>query len=238
MIANYAFLKNHFLSLLKKFPLNSDPAQSNPTPSSVSGIQIEDNPPSSRASQSRKFQAKSPGPINTTRDTVRESKQKSKLEDNTNNNHVPKIRDKSTHEKKSTPLPRVNTAQKSKSHIEQNILIVNNQAVVPAITPTNNVPAVVNAGHTNEKPKLPTITAKQKTDIPNKLKRQVGINFKKFGKNVLLYIFSTIFYPNLKISNASHVTEKYDIIKTLGDGNFAVVKHARLKNTDLEFAIK
>ncbi len=42
----------------------------------------------------------------------------------------------------------------------------------------------------------------------------------------------------LKISNASHVTDKYDIIKTLGDGNFAVVKHARLKNTDLEFAIK
>jgi len=48
--------------------------------------------------------------------------------------------------------------------------------VVPAITPTNNVPAVVvNAGHTNEKPKLPTITTKQKTDIPNKLKRQVRI---------------------------------------------------------------
>ncbi len=41
-----------------------------------------------------------------------------------------------------------------------------------------------------------------------------------------------------QISNASHVTDKYEIIKTLGDGNFAVVKQARLKNTDLEFAIK
>ncbi len=106
---------------------------------------------------------------------------------------MPKIRDKSTHEKKSTPLPRVNTAQKSKSHIEQNRLIVNNQAVVPAITPTN-VPTVVNAGHTNEKPKLPTITAKQKTDIPNKLKRQVGINLKKFSKNILLFLYFQLFF--------------------------------------------
>lgn len=41
-----------------------------------------------------------------------------------------------------------------------------------------------------------------------------------------------------QISNASHVTDKYEFLKTLGDGNFAVVKQARLKSTDHEYAIK
>jgi serine/threonine protein kinase len=34
------------------------------------------------------------------------------------------------------------------------------------------------------------------------------------------------------------VTEKYDILKTLGDGNFAIVKQSKLKSTDQEYAIK
>lgn len=61
-----------------------------------------------------------------------------------------------------------------------------------------------------EKPKK--VTTKKDETISNKLKRQ--------------------------ISNASHVTEKYDFIKTLGDGNFAIVKQARHKLTDHEYAIK
>ena len=34
------------------------------------------------------------------------------------------------------------------------------------------------------------------------------------------------------------ITDKYDIGKTLGDGNFAVVKYAKLRNSDHEYAIK
>ena len=41
-----------------------------------------------------------------------------------------------------------------------------------------------------------------------------------------------------QISNAKHVTERYEILKTLGDGNFAIVKQAKLRSTDNEYAIK
>jgi doublecortin-like kinase 3 len=41
-----------------------------------------------------------------------------------------------------------------------------------------------------------------------------------------------------QISNAKHVTDRYEILKTLGDGNFAVVKQAKLRSTDNEYAIK
>ena len=41
-----------------------------------------------------------------------------------------------------------------------------------------------------------------------------------------------------KISNATYVTEKYELVKVLGDGNFAVVHQAKLKNSDHEYAIK
>lgn len=41
-----------------------------------------------------------------------------------------------------------------------------------------------------------------------------------------------------QISSIKHVTDRYEIGKTLGDGNFAVVKQARLKNTDNMYAIK
>ena len=41
-----------------------------------------------------------------------------------------------------------------------------------------------------------------------------------------------------QISNVSRVTDKYEILKTLGDGNFAIVKQARSKNSDHEYAIK
>lgn len=41
-----------------------------------------------------------------------------------------------------------------------------------------------------------------------------------------------------QISNISHVTDKYEILKTLGDGNFAVVKQAKHKSTEVEYAIK
>lgn len=47
-----------------------------------------------------------------------------------------------------------------------------------------------------------------------------------------------LYHYNVKVSNASHVTDKYEFLKTLGDGNFAVVKQARQKNTDHEYAIK
>jgi hypothetical protein len=41
-----------------------------------------------------------------------------------------------------------------------------------------------------------------------------------------------------QVSSVARINEKYDIGKTLGDGNFAVVKYARLRNTDHEYAIK
>lgn len=41
-----------------------------------------------------------------------------------------------------------------------------------------------------------------------------------------------------KISSVSKVTDKYDIGKTLGDGNFAVVKYAKQRGTEQEYAIK
>ncbi|CAF0747474.1 unnamed protein product [Brachionus calyciflorus] len=41
-----------------------------------------------------------------------------------------------------------------------------------------------------------------------------------------------------QITNFNRILDRYEIIKTLGDGNFAVVKQAKLKNTDHEYAIK
>ena len=41
-----------------------------------------------------------------------------------------------------------------------------------------------------------------------------------------------------QISNSKHVNERYEILKILGDGNFAVVKQAKLRSTDNEYAIK
>lgn len=123
------------------------PAQNNITPSSISAIQIEENP-SSRNSQSYKINnAKSPNP--TPRD-----KKSQQLEEE------PKSKEKSVHEKVSTPLvPRVKSPQKSKSKIESKA----QQIVEPE------------KKKANEKLKLPVIPTKQKTDvkIPNKLKRQV-----------------------------------------------------------------
>ena len=41
-----------------------------------------------------------------------------------------------------------------------------------------------------------------------------------------------------QISNADHVLEKYEPGKTLGDGNFAIVKQSKMKNTPNEYAMK
>jgi doublecortin-like kinase 3 len=41
-----------------------------------------------------------------------------------------------------------------------------------------------------------------------------------------------------QVSSLAKISEKYEIGKTLGDGNFAVVKQAKLRNTDHEYAIK
>ncbi|OWF51087.1 serine/threonine-protein kinase DCLK1-like isoform X2 [Mizuhopecten yessoensis] len=41
-----------------------------------------------------------------------------------------------------------------------------------------------------------------------------------------------------QVSGDSHILSKYDLGKTLGDGNFAIVKQATLKNTKNEFAMK
>ncbi|XP_074652924.1 serine/threonine-protein kinase DCLK3-like isoform X2 [Tubulanus polymorphus] len=41
-----------------------------------------------------------------------------------------------------------------------------------------------------------------------------------------------------QISNVNHVYDRYEIGKTLGDGNFAVVKQCKLKNTNNEYAMK
>lgn len=41
-----------------------------------------------------------------------------------------------------------------------------------------------------------------------------------------------------QISNKDHVLEKYELGKTLGDGNFAIVRQCKLKNTPNEYAMK
>lgn len=41
-----------------------------------------------------------------------------------------------------------------------------------------------------------------------------------------------------QISNKDHVLEKYELGKTLGDGNFAIVKQCKLKNSNNEYAMK
>lgn len=41
-----------------------------------------------------------------------------------------------------------------------------------------------------------------------------------------------------QITSFNRIQDRYEILKTLGDGNFAVVKHAKLKNTENEYAIK
>ncbi|XP_069120082.1 serine/threonine-protein kinase DCLK3-like isoform X2 [Argopecten irradians] len=41
-----------------------------------------------------------------------------------------------------------------------------------------------------------------------------------------------------QVSGDSHILSKYDLGKTLGDGNFAIVKQATLKNTKNDFAMK
>ena len=41
-----------------------------------------------------------------------------------------------------------------------------------------------------------------------------------------------------QVSGDGHVLSKYELGRTLGDGNFAVVKMAKLKNTNQEFAMK
>ena len=41
-----------------------------------------------------------------------------------------------------------------------------------------------------------------------------------------------------QISNAEHVLEKYDPGKTLGDGNFAIVKQCKLRDTNNDYAMK
>lgn len=135
------------------------PQQQNPTPSSVSGIQIEENPPS-RASVSRKYQSKSPAAGAATV-TPREVKQKTQVtveEQQAQNNQVT-LKEKSSHEKKSTPLPPTVQSHKSKSQID-----------------TKSIKSQQGAVATNEKAKLPSIVPKQKTDmkIPNKIKRQVS----------------------------------------------------------------
>jgi hypothetical protein len=132
------------------------PQQNNPTPSSVSGVQIEDTP-SSRASPSRRLQSKSPAPV-----TPRMPKQKTQEghENNINKQPQTKSKEKSAHEKKSkSPLPNV-IRQHNKSKSEIDTKSIKSQQGVIAV---------------NEKPKLPSIVPKQKTDIkiPNKIKRQV-----------------------------------------------------------------
>ena len=135
---------NYFNTALSIYKNQDVPPQSNVTPSSVSGIQIEETPPS-RASQSRKLQSKSPAvPIVTPRPEPAKQKSQAKEEE-------VKVKEKSVHEKKSTPLPRNSSAQKSKS----------------AIVVKQNAPIAT------EKLKLPSIVARQKTDVPNKVKRQV-----------------------------------------------------------------
>lgn len=134
------------------------PQQQNPTPSSVSGIQIEENPPS-RASVSRKYQSKSPAAGAATV-TPREAKQKTQESVEAKpQHHQVKAKEKSAHEKKSTPLPPTVQSHKSKSQID-----------------TKSIKSQQGAAATNEKAKLPSIVPKQKTDmkIPNRIKRQVS----------------------------------------------------------------
>lgn len=93
--------------------------------------------------------------------------------------------------------------------------------VIPVINediPTNGKTPVLNTVTlpkiTNETPTLKPHKEKDHNDNPSlrKLKRQ--------------------------ISNVKYIHERYEMLKTLGDGNFAVVKQARLRSTENEYAIK
>ena len=159
------------------------PSQKNPTPSSVSGVILEEHPPS------RNLKSKSPVKdvehLHVNNSNHQDAKSSTSTLPAVNNNH----NHPSTNHPTVTPQPPV--------QLEAATL---KQPQTPAAKPENKE---------NEKPKKVT---KKEDIITGKMKRQ--------------------------ISNASHVAEKYDFIKTLGDGNFAVVKQARHKITDHEYAIK
>ncbi len=160
------------------------PSQKNPTPSSVSGVILEEHPPS------RNLKSKSP------------AKDAEHLHVNNNN---PQDAKSST-----STLPALTT---NHNHPSTNHLSVTPQPPVQleAVTAKQpQTPATKPENKENERPKK--VVNKKDEIITGKMKRQ--------------------------ISNASHVAEKYDFIKTLGDGNFAVVKQARHKITDHEYAIK
>ena len=51
-----------------------------------------------------------------------------------------------------------------------------------------------------------------------------------------LYVFNQA--PPRHITSRGTIETRYEVGKTIGDGNFAVVREARLRNTESEFAMK
>jgi hypothetical protein len=156
----------------------------NPTPSSVSGIILEEHQPP----PSRNLKSKSPA--------------KELLESNINLNNINEIKNSTNAQHHTTTTTNTTTTNNNNATPHP----PTEPAVKLDVEPAKPLPKL----EITEKPKKPI--SKKEEISTNKLKRQ--------------------------ISNASHVSEKYDFIKTLGDGNFAIVKQARHKVTDHEYAIK
>ena len=100
-------------------------------------------------------------------------------------------------------------------------------------TPSNMSQTVEESNNTNRKSKSPGLPKDIKRELPEIKKDHIQQHDNNEHKQNQIS-------NKLKrqISNFSRVTDRYEILKTLGDGNFAVVKQARLKNTDHEYAIK
>lgn len=154
-------------------------SQKNPTPSSVSGIILEENPPS------RNYKARSPA-----NEPINEKENQKPVSQLANHHHQ--------HPNTTTPHPQPQEPPGKPEPVKPEPVNKPDNESDKKVTTTTN--------------KKPTATTRKDEMMANKLRRQ--------------------------ISNASHVSEKYEFIKTLGDGNFAVVKQARHKLTDHEYAIK
>lgn len=93
--------------------------------------------------------------------------------------------------------------------------------------------------------KSPSVMSIKEQDTPrNQVKSKTPLNspkeqdFKEEDNKKHIKKRESPFKLKRQITSFNRILDRYEILKTLGDGNFAVVKHARLKNTEHEFAIK
>lgn len=74
----------------------------------------------------------------------------------------------------------------------------------------------------------------EKDDKEDKVDKDMAMQKKKKSKSKIVRKTKL----ERQVSSDNHILSRYELGKTLGDGNFAVVKQATLKNTKNEFAMK